>query len=441
VHNSGTELGQGSGGVGFAGERAFWSLGGQVERSRFGIPFAREFHEHAHEEEGEEDHAEEEEEHALDVDIDSDRRVFRADAGLQNLPHSWLDAVKVTFNYTDYAHDEIEIEEGLEALGTAFSNRVSTVRAELEQKKVGRASGRLGVEWLGRDYEAVGEEALAPPTDQSALSAFVYEELGFGRWRAQVGGRVERTAYTVGARPPHVEEPGAEEEEEHDPPAVRNRSFVGTSGSVGLHADLGASSAVVINLSAAARAPSLEELYNFGPHVGNLAFEIGNPDLELERTVGLDVSVRRRASRVTGEINAYVYNIRNFVFLDFTGEEEHGLREAQFLQGDSRFRGFEASAHVDIGRGVHLNGSLSGVRATLTLDGRIAATDSAGVGPPRAGSAMAGSDDQSRSRGHGRPGRGLPGGAADRRIGGRQYRRRLARGARTHDAHNHAESL
>ena len=26
-------------------------------------------------------------------------------------------------------------------------------------------------------------------------------------------------------------------------------------------------------------APALEELYNFGPHLGNLAFEIGNPNL------------------------------------------------------------------------------------------------------------------------------------------------------------------
>jgi iron complex outermembrane receptor protein len=124
-----------------------------------------------------------------------------------------------------------------------------------------------------------------------------------------------------------------------------------------------------VNVTAAARAPSLEELYNFGPHVGNLAFEIGNPDLVLERTLGLDVSVRRRASRVSGEINAYLYRIRDFVFLDFTGEEAHGLREAQYLQGDGRFAGAEASTHVELGRGVHVTGTLSALRATLTSTG------------------------------------------------------------------------
>ena len=360
VENSATRLNQGGAGVSWVATRGFWSLGGQLERSRFGIPFAGEFHHH----EGEEAEPGEGEAHHLEVDIKSDRRVLRADAGLHNFDTRWLDTVKVTFGHTDYAHDEIEIEEAVESLGTSFTNTTSTLRAELEQKRLGRLSGRLGVEWLGRDYAASGEEALAPPTTQSALSAFVYEELDFGRWRAQFGGRLERNAYTVGERPAHEE--GAEEDEDHEPPVARDRSFVGASASAGLHTDIGASGAFVVNVSAASRAPALEELYNFGPHVGNLAFEIGNPDLDLERTIGLDVSLRSRAARVRGELNAYVYHIGNFVFLDFTGEEAHGLRAAQYLQGDSRFTGVEAALNLDLGRGARLTGSLGAVRATLT---------------------------------------------------------------------------
>jgi iron complex outermembrane receptor protein len=367
VDNSATRLGHGGGGVSWAAGRGFWSVGGQVERSRFGIPFAGEFHAHEEEEEEEEQH-EEGEAHVLEVDIESDRRVLRADAGLRNFDATWLDGVKVTFNYTDYTHDEIEIEEGLESLGTAFTNETSSLRGELEQKRRGRLSGRLGLDWFGRDYSASGEEALAPPTTQSSVAAFVYEELNFGRWRAQFGGRLERTAYRPGDRPAH-EEHEEEEEEEHEPPAVRDRTFVGASGSVGVHADVGDANAVVVNVSAASRAPSLEELYNFGPHVGNLAFEIGNPDLALERTIGVDASVRRRAGRVTGEFSTYLYSIDNFVFLDFTGEEEHGLREASFLQGDSRFVGAEASVNVAVHRAVSLSGTLSAVRATLTTTG------------------------------------------------------------------------
>jgi iron complex outermembrane receptor protein len=83
----------------------------------------------------------------------------------------------------------------------------------------------------------------------------------------------------------------------------------------------------------------------------------------------VDASVRRRAGRVTGEVSTYLHSIDNLVFLDFTGEEENGLREAEFLQGDSRFVGAEASVNVAVHRAVSLSGTLSAVRATLTTTG------------------------------------------------------------------------
>jgi iron complex outermembrane receptor protein len=342
VDNSATQLHNGRFGVGWTGARAFFTAGGQIENHRFGIPFAATF-------EGEE---------GVDVDIKADRRDVRIDAGLHNLAHAFLDALRVTFAYTDYAHDEVEIEDGEEFLGTAFTNKTSNLRAELEQKRQGRLTGRLGFEWFGRDYTSVGAEALAPPTTQSAASAFAYEEMDFGRFHLQFGGRVERNAYEPGERPAP--------EEEEAPPTPRNRTFTGASGAFGVRADLGRSAAFVVNVTGASRAPALEELYNFGPHIGNLTFEIGNPDLELERTTGLDVSLRSRSERVRGEASVFLYNISNFVFLDITDEVEDNLRVAQFVQGDSRFVGFEAGGDIDLARGVHLNVGVSAVRATLT---------------------------------------------------------------------------
>ena len=54
------------------------------------------------------------------------------------------------------------------------------------------------------------------------------------------------------------------------------------------------SGAFVVNFTGSSRAPALEELFNFGPHPGNLVFEVGDPDLQLEKTLGLDVSLRGR---------------------------------------------------------------------------------------------------------------------------------------------------
>ena len=377
IDNSASELQNGRAGFGYVGNRLFFSAGVTAENSRFGIPFAGLFHGHGDEEHEGEDHDDTEEdldEQVVDVDIDTRRISFRADAGVRNLSNAFIDTARLTLSYTDYGHKELEIEDGLEAVGTRFSNDTLTLRGELEQKRVGRLTGRMGAEYFHRDFSAVGEEALAPPTKQQTLAAFVYEEADFGRLRLQFGARAERTSYDVGVRPDieghgHDEDEDQGDEDEHEPPAVRDRAFTALSGSFGMHASLSPTTAVVMNLSGATRAPALEELYNFGPHVGSLAFEVGNPDLTIERTLGVDVSLRRRAQRVQGELNAFAYNISNFVFLDVTDEVVDGLREAEFLQADARFIGAEIAGSADLHQYLHVHGSASYVRATLTGPG------------------------------------------------------------------------
>ncbi len=362
VDNSASRLQTGRLGFGYVGTRAFFSAGITVEDARFGIPFAGLFHAD-HGDDADPDEADEEE-HSADIDITSLSRNVRFDVGARNLTNALFDAAKLTFAFTNYTHDEIEIEDGVEELGTNFENNTATLRAELEQKRRGRVNGRVGAEWFRRDFEATGVEALAPATIQNALAAFVYEEMDFGRYRLQFGARAERTAYDVSARPKADDD---DDDDEHgEAPAVRDRAFTAVSGSFGLHANIGTTGAFVVNLSGASRAPALEELYNFGPHVGNLAFEIGNPDLETERTLGIDVSLRSRDAKTHGEINLFAYTIRNFVFLDLHDELIDGLREAEFAQADARFIGMDAAGTLHLHPRLHLHGSASYVRATLT---------------------------------------------------------------------------
>jgi iron complex outermembrane receptor protein len=353
IPNSDTRLASGSGGLAYAGSRAFGSFGVQVEDTRYGIPFAGVFH-------GEE---------GVNVDVDGRREDYRFDVGARNLGRSFAQSVRLVGNYLRWEHRELEIEDGTELIGTQFNNDVVVIRAEADQRRAGRLTGRLGIWGQHRDYSAVGEEALAPPTTQTAFAAFAYEELEFDGFRVQFGGRLERNAYDPGVRPEgggHDHGSAEEEEEAHVPPPVRDRDFTGFSGSVGIHADIGANGAFVANVSRSSRAPALEELYNFGPHIGNLAFEVGNPDLRTESTVGLDVSLRRRAGRFSGELNGYLYEINDFVFLSVTDEIVDGLRESEFLQQDARFLGIDAEGRLELGRGTHLNASFGWTRARLS---------------------------------------------------------------------------
>jgi len=314
IEQSFTRNGNGTLGVGHYGDKTFASFTYNHDRRRYGIPFAS-FFESGGEETG------------SDVSIRSRRHDFKFNGGWRNLG-GFVNSFRLTLDYSDYAHDELEGDE----VGTHFSNKNFMFRGVFEQSRRGRFSGSWGFAGFRRDFNTVGEETLAPPTRQNNFAVFGLQEIGFERVRFQLGGRVEHNGY--------------------DPEGALKRSFTGFSGAAGVRVGLWTDGAIVANYTHSYRAPALEELYNNGPHLGNLTFEIGNPLLRRERNDGIDLSVRHDSKRVRGAANFYYYNIQDFVFLAPTGGIEDNLIEAFYDQADSRFVGteltFDFAAHENL---------------------------------------------------------------------------------------------
>ncbi|HYO91919.1 MAG TPA: TonB-dependent receptor, partial [Pyrinomonadaceae bacterium] len=147
------------------------------------------------------------------------------------------------------------------------------------------------------------------------------------------------------------------------------RSFTGFSGAIGLRVPTWTGGAIVANYSHSYRAPSLEELYNNGPHPGNLAFEIGNANLRRELGDGLDFGLRHSSNRLRFEANGFYYRIRDFVFLAPTGDIEDDLIVAEYRQGTTRYAGAEAQLDVALHQSLWLNLGLDYVNAELIEDG------------------------------------------------------------------------
>ena len=188
-------------------------------------------------------------------------------AGGQGLTGA-LDSYRATLSVRRYKHEELEGAE----VGTAFKN--DTVEGELlgGHRAIGRMKGQAGASILDRAFGASGAEALSPNVDQRALSAFLFEEVTWPHFRFQFGGRVDNTKYT--------------------PVGEGERSFTSGSGSIGILFTPPVARdrlTFAVSLARAARNPALEELFYFGPHPGNFAFEVGNPDLEPEHALGFDV--------------------------------------------------------------------------------------------------------------------------------------------------------
>jgi len=342
IVGSGTELRHTTAGFGRYSEKFGFNLSYGVQDGKYGVPFASEFHEH-HEDEDvtgeEDDHGEEEQ-----IGIQFRRHNVRFNGSVRDLGRGF-ESFQLALNYSDWNHKELEGA----AIGTEFFNTQFIYRGTLTQRRRGPLSGSFGFWGMRRDFEARGEEALAPPVSQNAFALFGLEEFSFERVRFQFGGRFEHNGYS--------------------PEELRNRSFNGASGSAGVFLPAWNGGAVVVNYMHSFRAPALEELYNLGPHVGNVTYEIGNPNLVAERSNAFEVSLRHTAQRVRLETNFFRYGMRNFVYLQPTGAFEDGLPEADYAQADARFLGAEMRSEIGLRRDLWLLLGFDAVDAQLTAGG------------------------------------------------------------------------
>jgi iron complex outermembrane receptor protein len=250
------------------------------------------------------------------------RHSFSLRGGGQNL-NGAFDAFRATLSMRRYKHDELEGEE----LGTAFENDTTEVEVMGSHRAAGRLKGSLGAWFLDRAFSAEGAEALSPPVDQNGVAAFLFEELTWPHVTVQFGGRVDRNKYS--------------------PVDFVERDFTDASGSVGLLLRPAAADdriTIAASVAHAARPPALEELYFFGVHHGNFALEIGNPDLDSERALGFDLSLRWRGSRASGEITWFRNDVNNFIFRNLLDHEEFEAREEEFVD---RFGGREPAGHEE----------------------------------------------------------------------------------------------
>lgn len=326
VLNSATSMDQVNIGAGRFGERVSFSFGYGLQEGQYGIPVKPEAGEAGH----------------SAVRLDWKRQNYRFQTAFKQL-RGFLDELQLTLNYSDWNHKEIDLEEN--KTGTNFFNKQFIYRGAFNQKKQGRLTGSFGVWGMHRDFKAIGAEALAPPAKQDAFALFGLEEITFERIRFQFGSRLENNRLSA--------------------IGLRDRSFTGASASAGVYVPTWRGGAVVANYMHSYRAPSIEELYNKGPHPGNAVFEIGDGNLKRERGEGVEVSLRHQARRFRAEANLFRYNMHDFIYFNPTGAIAGGLPVAEYKQADSRFLGADMRADTGLTNWLWLNLGFDAVDAQL----------------------------------------------------------------------------
>jgi iron complex outermembrane receptor protein len=348
VPNSASRSNSGSLGAGYYGDKAFFGGKYSFDLRRYGVPFAALF-EGGEKPEGELPVVDE------DIDLRLRSHSVRFNGGFRNLTNPFLSGVNYSLDYTDYRHKEIEVADGIDEVGTIFSNKIVSYRSLFEQQKKGRLSGRFGFEGFNRSYLVKGAEQLIDgKVKHDSLSAFALEELDFDRVKFQFGGRIENNKYNA------------------DNPELLDRGFTAFSGGAGINVGLWQGGAFVVNYTHANRAPALEELYNHGPHIGTVTFEIGNETLGRETANGVDFSLRHQSDRFNIRGDVYYYRLNNFVFLAPQDEDgdgqvdiEDGLPVGRYEQEDAEYFGAELNADVRFNNYIGAFANFDYVRARL----------------------------------------------------------------------------
>lgn len=331
-------------GLAYIGDQGHLGLAYSGFDTLYGVPG----HAH-HEEDAEKPAGEQHPEGGVRIDL----RQRRLDVhGEWLAPAGLLRAAKIQLGLADYRHEELEGE----TLGTRFENEGYEGRFELLHAKLGAFEGALGLQSSRSDFHAEGDEAFLPPTVTQNHALFLYEEAVTGGVTWQLGARAEHQRITGGAGT--------------GLPARSHSLATFTGGAVW---KITPGWLLAFSLSTNERPPNAQELFAGGPHAGTGAYELGDPSLGPERSTGLDLSLRRRLGRVTGEVSLFLNRFDGYIFEQATGNEADGLPVFAFVQRDAGLRGGEAELtfhlHETRRTAADLRFFVDTVRATNTSDG------------------------------------------------------------------------
>lgn len=185
------------------------------------------------------------------------------------------------------------------------------------------------------NFKIDGAEAFMPSALTENLALFAFEETRRGAFTWQVGARVEHQTIDTRA--------------DANFPVSRSRDETTLSLSGGVVYAMNPGYAVAFSLTASERAPNAQELYSNGPHIGTASFEIGDPSLATEKSLGAELSLRKVSGFVTGSLTFFVNRFDGFIFEENTGATDLGdpldpdddLPIYQFVQRDALFYGAE----------------------------------------------------------------------------------------------------
>ena len=267
-------------------------------------------------------------------------------------PGQGVEAIEVDAGYTWYRHNEME-SSGI--LGALYERQIVSGEARARHGRWGPfTSGAVGtrVSWENFGFGGV---LYTPNSRRRTQAAYALEEIQLDPVSIEAGLRYDRVELE-----PH------QEDEFSDIGHIRARSFGAVSGSLGALLRVTGPLTMGASVGRAFRTPDVNELYSEGPHLAANSFDIGNPSLQMETGLGIDVFGRITGRRLNAEATWFRNAITGYVFPQATGQLSRiRLPIYQFVGEDAVLTGLESVLGWSLPAGFKLEAVASYVRGTL----------------------------------------------------------------------------
>ncbi len=243
--------------------------------------------------------------------------------------------LKADFGYV--ANNRKEFEDAAEA---ALNMQLSTLsyNAKWYSPKLNdRWAFIAGSQGMYQTNTNHGEEVLIPNAATADIGVFATSDYYYsGKSYWQIGLRVD-------GRQIDSEEHGTDGDEGYIPKF--SKSYTAFNFSTGIYQALTDEWSFRLNLASGYRAPNMFELLSNGVHEGTNRYEIGNPDLKTENSYQMDASLDYRTEHLELFASPYFNYIRNYIYLEPSGEIREELPVYYYKQTNAYLYGGEAGFH------------------------------------------------------------------------------------------------
>ena len=330
--------------------------------SLYGIPYHGD--EHEDEEEGHKEHEGE----RIFSTTDSDKFDLR---GSLNINGHFLSSVDFFYRDSDYLlteqhaqehdeHDEHDEHEGHSEGPTTFAND-SLEAGLIFDLSNDQLSQKVSLNFVEEDTSVLGAEAFMNPASRDELTFGYFASRDFDFFHVDFGIRFdnidsEGSVSSSAHEEHHEEDEGHDEDHEEMETSFFDKSFSNSSLAFNFSKSLNDFIDLDIGFASVERAPSAVELFMNGAHLATGRFEVGNANLNSEKSNNIDFTLNFNYDNFFVLATVFKNNVDNYIYLKDETEEEHeehdedhkeshdehaGLILANYLQQDAELDGYE----------------------------------------------------------------------------------------------------